>query len=120
MLLRRYAAHGRRSPTYGASLMGALALVGTASFGLTSAPLAVGGPVDRPLALHSCVVDKHAARCGTAMVPEDRLTGRGREIPIRVVVFPASGPGRLADPIVWVAGGPGDSAVDWIPRVEPL
>ena len=54
------------------------------------------------------------------MVPEDRLTGTRRQVPIRVVVVPASGPGRLADPIVWVVGGPGDSAVDHIQRDMPL
>ncbi len=54
------------------------------------------------------------------MVPEDRLGGGGRRIPIRVVVIPATDPQRQADPIVWFAGGPGDSAVDTISRVRPL
>jgi pimeloyl-ACP methyl ester carboxylesterase len=54
------------------------------------------------------------------MVPEDRSGGDAREIPVRVVVFPATGSDRQPDPVVWFAGGPGDSAVDSISRVRPL
>ena len=54
------------------------------------------------------------------MVPEDRSDGGDRQLPIRVVVFPATGPDRQSDPVVWFAGGPGDSAVDTISRVRPL
>ena len=88
-------------------------LVGTSCGG----NVAVG---TKALRLKACTIDGLAAYCGTAMVPEDRLTGTGPRIPVRVVVFPASSPHRMADPIVWVAGGPGDSAVDWIPLVKPL
>ena len=52
--------------------------------------------------------------------PRTGPKGPGAKSAVRVVVVPASGPGRLADPIVWVAGGPGDSAVDMIQRVMPL
>ncbi len=120
MFPRSQSSHGRRSSTRWATFSRGLALVSIVSFGLISVPYAAAGPLNRSLALHSCVVAKHAARCGTLMVPEDRLAGTGRPIPIRVVVVPAPGPGRLADPIVWVAGGPGDSAVDMIQRVMPL
>jgi pimeloyl-ACP methyl ester carboxylesterase len=54
------------------------------------------------------------------MVPADRSGGGHRQLPIRVVVFPASGSGRQPDPVVWFAGGPGDSAIDTISRVRPL
>ncbi|HET9188079.1 MAG TPA: alpha/beta hydrolase [Acidothermaceae bacterium] len=59
----------------------------------------------------SCTVQGTSALCGTLSVPENRLTGRGRTIGINVVVVPASGADRAPDPIVWFAGGPGDSAV---------
>ena len=72
------------------------------------------------LVLQTCTVDGVSARCGTLTVPEDRLSGSGRQIPIRVVVIPATDPHRQSDPIVWFAGGPGDSAVDTISRVRPL
>ena len=54
------------------------------------------------------------------MVPEDRSGGGDHQLPIRVVVFPGTGSGRQPDPVVWFAGGPGDSAVDTISRVRPL
>jgi pimeloyl-ACP methyl ester carboxylesterase len=54
------------------------------------------------------------------MVPEDRLTGSGRKIPVRVVVVPASGPVGEADPIVWFQGGPGGSAVEAAGQQMPL
>jgi pimeloyl-ACP methyl ester carboxylesterase len=72
------------------------------------------------LALHSCTAGGFAARCGTLMVPEDRLSGAGPEIPIRVVVIPATGPDRQPDPIVWFEGGPGTSAVDVINEQMPF
>jgi len=72
------------------------------------------------LALEGCTVDGVSARCGTLMVPEDRSGGDDRQLPVRVVVFPAAGSARQPDPVVWFAGGPGDSAVDTISRVRPL
>jgi pimeloyl-ACP methyl ester carboxylesterase len=127
MLPRQKAAHERRPSTRWATFRKALVLgtlvtlVTTVTpFGLVPEPVAAAVPVNTSLTLHPCVVAAHAARCGALMVPEDRLTGTGPQVPIRVVVVPAPGPGRLADPIVWVAGGPGDSAVDMIQRVMPL
>jgi pimeloyl-ACP methyl ester carboxylesterase len=64
------------------------------------------------LRVRSCTVDNLRARCGTVFVPEDRLTGKGRTIPIRFVVMLAYGHHTSPDPMVDFAGGPGDSAVD--------
>jgi pimeloyl-ACP methyl ester carboxylesterase len=72
-------------------------------------------PPVNSLTVKSCTVDGQAARCGTLIVPEDRLTGQGRMIPVRFVVFPATGPDRAPDPLVYFAGGPGDSAIHDIP-----
>ena len=71
-----------------------------------SAP-AVNSPTVQP-----CTVAGQTARCGTLIVPEDRLTGTGRTIAVRFVVIPATGPDRAPDPVVWFSGGPGGSAVD--------
>ncbi len=64
------------------------------------------------LRVKSCIVESVRARCGTLTVYENRLTGKGRTIPIRFVVLLAYGRPRLPDPIVDFAGGPGSSAVD--------
>src|SRR4051794_23402617 len=45
------------------------------------------------------------ARCGTYEVWENRAARSGRKIPLRVVVIPAQGPGRLPDPFIYFDGG---------------
>ena len=72
---------GRRSTRW-ASLSKLLALALTVSLLLIAVPAATAVPMDRSVVLHSCAVAKYAARCGTLMVPEDRLTGTGRENPL--------------------------------------
>ncbi|MFF9646122.1 alpha/beta fold hydrolase [Kitasatospora aureofaciens] len=55
----------------------------------------------------------NGARCGTLTVPEDRRRPEGRKITLGVATVPAAH--RTADdPIVWLAGGPGDDAVSEI------
>jgi pimeloyl-ACP methyl ester carboxylesterase len=51
-------------------------------------------------------------RCGRFDVFEDRAAGKGRKIPLRVAVLPATGAGRVSDPLFFFEGGPGLSAVD--------
>jgi pimeloyl-ACP methyl ester carboxylesterase len=56
------------------------------------------------------------AWCGHVRVPEDRETRRGRMIDLEVVILPAAARAPLPDPVVWLEGGPGESAikdVDW-------
>jgi pimeloyl-ACP methyl ester carboxylesterase len=56
-------------------------------------------------------------RCGTYEVWEDRERRQGRKIPLKIVVLPATGAPRAADPLVFFAGGPGDSATAAAPWV---
>jgi pimeloyl-ACP methyl ester carboxylesterase len=72
-----------------------------------------------PPKVKSCTVQGRPARCGTLAVPENRLTGQGRRIKIKFVVFPASGQHRVPDPVVYFAGGPGSSAISSIPDQLP-
>jgi hypothetical protein len=71
-----------------------------AACGGQATPTASAPPADS-LTVKSCTVDHLAARCGTLIVPEDRLTGLGRTIPVWLVVFPATGPDRAPDPLVF-------------------
>jgi len=57
------------------------------------------------------------ARCGVYEVFENRDTRKGRKIAIRIVVLPATGAGALADPLVFIAGGPGDSSTAAAPGI---
>jgi pimeloyl-ACP methyl ester carboxylesterase len=53
------------------------------------------------------------AFCGVATVPEDRATKQGRIVDLDVVVLPASDAEYAeADPVVVLAGGPGQAATD--------
>ena len=101
----------------------AVLCLAAASCGGHPAPAASPPPVNS-LTVKSCTVDGRVARCGTLIVPEDRLTGTGRTIPVRFVVFPATGPDREPDPVVYFAGGPGVSAIadipTWLPDLQSL
>lgn len=80
---------------------GTLAAVGLLAAPQTAAPEACAD------------VRAQGAVCSTIRVPENRTTGKGRTIDVRVVVLPASGPERLPDPIFHLAGGPGQAASDF-------
>ncbi|MET9469835.1 alpha/beta fold hydrolase [Streptomyces sp. NPDC006544] len=57
------------------------------------------------------VAELEGARCGTLTVPENRTRPDGRKITLGVAVVPAAADKPKPDPIVWLAGGPGDDAV---------
>ena len=113
-------ARKRRSSVRRAGFRVALISATMFAFGLIVPPSGGATPSSGPLSTHTCTVDNMAARCGTLMVPQDRITRTGPEIPIRVVVIPATGPDRQPDPIVFFAGGPGSSAIDMMSEELPL
>ncbi|HEX8222606.1 MAG TPA: alpha/beta hydrolase [Allosphingosinicella sp.] len=54
-----------------------------------------------------------AARCGTFTVPENRTAGRGRMLPLKVIVFPSRAPRAATKaPIFFFSGGPGQAATE--------
>ena len=53
------------------------------------------------------------ARCGVLNVPEDRAAPNGRSVGLGMVLVP--GEDRQAEPIFFIAGGPGQSAIDVMP-----
>ncbi len=79
-----------------------LALALTVSLGTTQAPVP----------LQPCELPRLSgpARCGVLEVFEDRAAARGRKIPLRVVVLPATGSPRAPDPLFILQGGPGQAA----------
>jgi pimeloyl-ACP methyl ester carboxylesterase len=76
-----------------------------------------------PISLEPCEVPgtregvKEKARCGTYEVFENRATKSGRKIKLKIVVFPATGPDKVADPLFYIPGGPGSSATEDAPYV---
>lgn len=70
-------------------------------------------PAAARLELEPCRNPKldESARCGKYEVFENRSARTGRRIKLNVMVLPAKGPKPLPDPVFFIAGGPGQSAV---------
>lgn len=77
---------------------------------------AAAGPAfaSDPMAVapHPCKIEgvEGDVRCATFPVWENRETKKGRKIPIHLVILPALGGEKLPDPILYLAGGPGEGA----------
>jgi len=69
-------------------------------------------PGARQIALSECRLPKvaQAVRCGTLDVPENRQHPDGRRLSIFVAVLPANTLSPQPDPLVLLAGGPGQAA----------
>jgi len=57
------------------------------------------------------------AMCGSLTVPEDRATGAGRTISLAIAVVKATGRKSSPDALFFLAGGPGQSALDTYPML---
>jgi pimeloyl-ACP methyl ester carboxylesterase len=55
------------------------------------------------------------ARCARLRVPEDRSSANGRKIELAVAWVPSTAKSPAKDPVVMLAGGPGQSALDAFP-----
>ena len=95
---------------------------------LAAALLAVVSCTDSPpagrggIALADCRLPglERPARCGSHEVWEDRAGKQGRRITLKVAVIPARRRGAEPDPLVVLAGGPGQGAIALAPQVAPL
>ncbi len=99
----------------GAAAANPLATGAVAETPATSTALAsnfVPGPCPKP---PSPIPELKTARCGKLFVPEDRAHPNGKTISLSVAVIPAKAATPKPDPIVWLAGGPGDDAITEIP-----
>lgn len=76
----------------------------------------------KPCSLPSPLTGKSIeAQCGTFEVPENREKPDGRKIALNIAWIGPDEPGdTLPDPIVFLAGGPGQSAVDTFPMLAPV
>ena len=79
------------------------------------------GPV-RTIALSDCRLPgiETTVLCGRHEVHEDRAAKSGRRIALRIAVLPARRRGGDPDPVVVLAGGPGQGAVALAPHVRRL
>jgi pimeloyl-ACP methyl ester carboxylesterase len=58
------------------------------------------------------------AQCTTMKVPEDRARPNGRQLELAIAWVPAKSEGA-PDPLFFIAGGPGQSALDSFPGIAP-
>ena len=78
----------------------------------------VGPPAAQPIAFAPCTLSGASAssnveaHCGTLSVPENPAQPQGRRIDLRIARLDADNPGAAADPVFFIAGGPGQAATD--------
>jgi pimeloyl-ACP methyl ester carboxylesterase len=72
----------------------------------------VSGPCPAP---PQPIAELKQARCGRLTVPENRQHAGSRTITLAVAIVKARSPRAKMDPVVWLAGGPGDDAITEIP-----
>ena len=82
-----------------------------------AAALVAAAPAEAGLEPAECAVAAapQGASCGVLRVPEDRSRPGGRELELHYVIAPGSD--RALEPILFIAGGPGQSAIDVMPAV---
>ncbi len=73
-----------------------------------------------PRPLPPSEIDGVTIQCGTLNVPEDRTKPAGRQIAIAFAVMKSSSRYPEPDPVVYLQGGPGGSAVGSIPLLERI
>src|SRR5690348_8459805 len=105
-----------RRDSLSASLMAVLlANMSVASDRPPSAPAA---PATTPVVFSDCQIggplspERLQARCTTITVPEDRAHPEGRKIGLRVAVLKARASTPKPDPLVFIAGGPGQASTE--------
>jgi pimeloyl-ACP methyl ester carboxylesterase len=82
-------------------------------------PARTASPLDP---LHPCTSEEGPtdAFCGTLPVFENRAAGSGRRLNLNIVVLPALSANGPADPLFFLAGGPGQAAAQLAPQVREM
>ena len=94
----------------------------SAALAAAVALLAASGARAATLPLHTCRLTglEHDAQCGVLKRPLDPARPDGTQIDLHVVVIPALARQKLPDPIFFLAGGPGQSAIGLAGTIEHL
>lgn len=85
-------------------------------------PLKLGTIAFKPCTLSSATSrDSLEAQCATFEVPEDRTNPGGRKLALNIAWLEATDRGGAQpDPVFFLAGGPGQSAVETFPGLNPV
>ena len=92
----------------------------SAAAGAPPAAMRLGALAFQPCSLSSPMSRTSLeAQCTTFEVPEDRANPQGRKIALNIAWLPPTRQGEVApDPVFFLAGGPGQSAVDTFPGMD--
>ncbi len=92
-------------------------LIGAAAALLHVAPAAAAAP---PLQLKPCRLAGFPTEllCGQLQRPLNPAEPQGRQITLALAVVPALARNKLPDPVVFLAGGPGQSAIELLPLLS--
>jgi pimeloyl-ACP methyl ester carboxylesterase len=107
------------------SLLGTLAALAGTAVVQAETPPAPAGVSFGSLAFTPCTLAQAGqaqtvpARCATLRVPEDRTFKDGRAIELAVAWVPSTAKSPARDPVVLLAGGPGQSALEAFPTLYP-
>lgn len=104
---------------YARILIGAVLGIGGAAWARAAPPsIPFGTLAFEPCTLaHEQLALTVSARCSTLRVPEDRARPDGRMLDLPVAWIPSSAKKPSSDPVVLLAGGPGQSALDAYPML---
>jgi pimeloyl-ACP methyl ester carboxylesterase len=96
--------------------------LGLALAGWLACGAAFAADAAAPLALHACRLQglDHDAMCGVLRRPLDPARPAGTQIDLHVAVLPALARQKLPDPVLFFAGGPGQSAIGLAGTIERL
>ena len=92
------------------AVLSILALMGLFAAAHTSQPAPAFEASACPKTLKPTAALQHA-RCGYLIVPENRSNPSGRTIRLLVAIVPSHTKPALPDPVVFMAGGPGEAAI---------
>jgi pimeloyl-ACP methyl ester carboxylesterase len=98
-------------------------VLGLSVSGQSKPTVAKSSSVLKSISLQPCEVPgakegvKEKVLCGTYDVFENRALKSGRRIALKIVVFPATGQDKAADPLFYIPGGPGSSATEDAPYI---
>ncbi len=98
-------------------------LLGISVSGQNKKTVVKSSSVPKVISLQPCEVSgadegaREKVLCGTYEIFENRTLKSGRRIALKIVIFPATGQDKAADPLFYIPGGPGSSATQDAPYV---
>jgi pimeloyl-ACP methyl ester carboxylesterase len=105
----------RQFATFAGLVAFAFGAIGLACSAIRPPPSSATPPPPQKLALTPCRVAgvQEELRCGTYGVFENRKTGHGRKLPLKIVLIPARSPHPEKAPVFYLAGGPGETTTEF-------